>query len=343
MPFSDKSVTKISSIILLSALVIAAFFILKSILLSIIAGLLLAYIINPIYKKFLPRVKNPTVAALLVCLLIVVVIFIPLWFLIPIIIRQVFDMFGFLRALDVGQVLSFLFPNAPAQFLAEANAISSGFIADVTTSTINFLLNFLLGTPNTLLQLSVVVFVFFFALRDQDKLKAYVSDLSPLKKVQEEILVNEFKEITSSIIYGFIIIGIVQGIITGIGLFVFGVPRALLLTFFAMFFSVFPLIGPWLIWVPASVYLFAQGNTVLALGFVIYNVLIVSSVDNILRPYIVSRRSSISPVVALVGMIGGLIVFGLLGLILGPLILAYLIIFLTAYKNKQLSSMFHDR
>lgn len=343
MAFNDKSVTKISSIILLSALVIAAFFILKPILLSIVAGLLLAYIVNPLYKKLLPNVRNKTLTALVVSLVVIIVIVIPLWFVVPIVIRQVFDMFGFLRTLDVGNVLTFLFPKAPTQFLAEANAISSGFITDVSTSTLNYLLDFILNTPSLLLQLSVVIFVFFFTLKDQDKLRSYVSELSPLKKSQSDILVSEFREITSSIIYGFLIIGIIQGITTGIGLFVFGVPRALLLTFLAIFFSIFPLIGPWLIWIPASLFLFAQSNSVVAIGFIVYNILIVSSIDNILRPYIVSRRSSISPVVALVGMIGGLIVFGFLGLILGPLILAYLIIFLTAYKNKQLSSMFHDQ
>ena len=73
---------------------------------------------------------------------------------------------------------------------------------------------------------------------------------------------------------------------------------------------------------------------------ILYGALIVSSLDNLLRPYIVSKQSSISPVIALIGMIGGLFVFGLMGLIIGPLILAYLIIFLTAYKNKELSKMF---
>lgn len=342
MAFNDKALTRAAAIILIVALFIASFFILRPILLSILAGLLLAYILNPLYKKINKTIKSPNIAALLVCLILTVVVFLPLWFVIPIIIKQVFDMFKFIQGLDVGQTLSAIFPGAPPQVLAEMNAISSNFIGDITVSTLNYLVAFLFDAPNILLQFSVLVFVFFFALRDQNKLRSFVSEISPLKKSQEEIVVREFKEITSSIIFGFIIVGIIQGIVTGIGLFVFGVPRALLLTIFAVFFSIFPLIGPWLIWVPASLYLFAQENTILSIGFVIYNIIIVSSIDNILRPYIVSRRSSISPVIALVGMIGGLIVFGLLGLILGPLILAYLIIFLTAYKNKQLSSMFHE-
>jgi len=340
MPIDAKSINRVSAAILILLLIVVAFLILKPIFLAIITGLILAYVVNPIYKKINSGIKRPTLSAFIVCFLLIFMILVPIWFLVPIIIKQVFEMFGFLQGVEIGTILVRLFPRAPPQFLAEVTAVSANFIGQITTGTLNWLVNFLIDLPNLLLQAAVLLFVFFFAMRDQEKLKDYVSDLSPLKKSQEKILIKEFKEITSSIIYGYVIIGIIQGIATGIGLFIFGVPKALLLTILAIFSSMFPLFGPWLVWLPAAIYLFVKGNMFLAIGFTIYSALVVSSLDNILRPYIVSRRSSISPVIALIGMIGGLFVFGLLGLILGPLILAYLIIFLTAYKNKQLSSMF---
>jgi len=335
-----KSINRISAILLILFLIVLSFFIIKPISLAIISGLIFAYIMNPIYKKINSKIKKPTISAFLVCFLLIFVILIPAWFLVPIIIKQIFGIFSFLQGLQIGEVFIKIIPGAPKQFLAELTASASNFLSQITTGTLNWLINFLVNLPNLLFQGTVFIFVFFFAMRDQDKLRHYVSDLSPLKKSQEKILIKEFKEITSSIIYGYIIIGIIQGIATGIGLFIFGVPRALILTVFAIFSSMFPLFGPWLIWFPAAIFLFAKGNIVLAIGFTIYSFLIPSSIDNILRPYIISRNSSISPVIALVGMIGGLFVFGLMGLILGPLILAYSIIFLTAYKNKQLSSMF---
>lgn len=340
MPLDTKSINKISAIAILLFLVVMAFILIKPIILSIIAGLLLAYVVNPAYAKVNSVIKRPTISALLVSILIVFIIFIPLWFLVPLVIKQVFDMFAFFQGADVGGVVSLLFPGAPEEFARQITGIISNFLNEISVGVLNWLSELLLNLPDLLLQGAVLIFVFFFTLKDQDKLKAYVSELSPLNKDQEKILIREFKGITSSIVYGYVIIGIIQGIATGIGLFAFGVPRALLLTLIAIFASMFPLFGPWVIWLPAAVYLFANGSLPAAIAFTVYGTLVVSSLDNILRPYIVSRRSSISPVVALVGMIGGLFVFGLLGLIIGPLILAYLIIFLTAYKNKQLSSMF---
>lgn len=342
MPLNEKEIRRISSITFLLVLIALAFIIVRPILISIVGGLLLAYVLNPLYQKINRRLLRPTFSALIVCALIVLILFIPLWFVFPLIIKQTFDMFSFLQVLDVGAIISTLFSGIPQQVLAETTAIISSSLSQATASSLNSLIQFLLDLPTLLLHGAVVVFVFFFALRDQEKLKEYAEGLSPLSKTQEKVLVKEFQDITSSLIYGYIIIGVIQGIATGIGLLIFGVPRALLLTIFAIFASIFPLVGPWLIWLPAAIYLFSTGDMTMALGFTLYSMLVVSSLDNFLRPYIVSRRSNISPVVAMVGMIGGLFVFGVLGIIIGPLILAYLVIFLTAYRDKTIASMFSD-
>ena len=119
------------------------------------------------------------------------------------------------------------------------------------------------------------------------------------------------------------------------------IPHALLFAAMAIMLSIIPLIGPFIIWVPALIYLFIQGNTLSAVIFLIYNIVIVSNIDNILRIYILSKRTNLSTVIVLIGMIGGLFIFGILGLIIGPLLLAYFITFLHAYKDNTLSSLFN--
>ena len=126
----------------------------------------------------------------------------------------------------------------------------------------------------------------------------------------------------------------------GLGLWVFGVPKALTLTIMGTFASMLPMIGPWFIWIPVTIGMLLAGKVGAAIFFAVYCLFFVSTIDNILRPYIVSRKTGVSSVVVLVGMIGGLFVFNILGLILGPLILSYLILFLKAYKDGTLSDMF---
>ena len=210
----------------------------------------------------------------------------------------------------------------------------------MASSIFSYFITLLQELPSLLLNLAVVLFVFFFALRDQENLKEFISGISPFRKDKEAILVTRFKDITSSIIYGYIIVGILQGLALGLGLLIFGVPRALILTILGIFASMLPMVGPWFVWVPVAIGLFLTGKIGFAIAFSIYCLFFVSTIDNILRPYIVSRKTGVSSVVVLVGMIGGLFVFNILGLILGPLILSYLLLFLKAYKDGTLSDMF---
>ncbi|PIN90817.1 hypothetical protein COU60_00550 [Candidatus Pacearchaeota archaeon CG10_big_fil_rev_8_21_14_0_10_34_76] len=340
MSVTQLEVRRIGAITFILTLVVLAFLVIRPILLSIITGLILAYAFNPLYIKVKKVLREKNTSAFIVGLLVLLIIIIPLWFLIPLLIQQVFDAFTSLKGVDVANFVQRFFPIDSARIQVDITNAIINFIAGITNTSLSALADFLLELPTILLNLAVVIFVFFFALRDQDKLKEFVSGISPLRKDKEKILVKQFKDLTSSIIFGQIIIGIIQGVATGIGLLVAGVPNALLLTLFATGASIIPIIGPWLIWVPAAIYLLSIGNTTAAIIFAIYSAVVVSSIDNFLRPYIVARKTKSSSVVVLIGMIGGLFVFGILGLILGPLILSYVILFIEAYKNKTLSDMF---
>jgi predicted PurR-regulated permease PerM len=340
MAISNKDVRRLFVASLLIILVIIAFLIIKPIILSIIAGLILAYIFSPIYRKFYKVFKEKNTTAFAVSAIIMLLIVVPLWFLIPLIVQQTFDFFELVQAIDFAEIVATIFPTSTLEFQQSITSMILRFTGDITSSAINGLVGFILDLPNALLHIAVIIFVFFFTLRDQDTLREFLSGISPFKKEKEKLLVKRFKEITSSIIFGYIVVGIIQGIILGIGLLIFGVPRALTLTIFSIFASILPMVGPWLVWIPIALYLFMVGRVYAAIGFAAYGGGFVSMIDNILRPYIVAKKTGTSSVIVLIGMIGGLFVFGILGLILGPLILSYLIIFLRAYKDKTLSDMF---
>ena len=195
--------------------------------------------------------------------------------------------------------------------------------------------NIVLNIPVILLKLFVVIFVFFFVLRDGEKAIGYVGSLFPFKREIGEKFIKQFKGVTNSVLLGQVLVGVIQGIIAGIGYFIFGVPYALLLTILTIFVSIIPFIGAWLGWVPAVIYLFSVGRTGAGLGLLIYGILIVSLIDNVLRTIIVAKRTKINSAIVIIGMIGGLFVFGVIGLILGPLILSYVILIVELYRLKK--------
>ena len=330
----EKYFKKIMTAVILVILLVLSFILLRPILLAIITGIVLAFIFSPLYNKFYKATKSRNVSALLMCILPIVLIIIPFWFLIPAIIEQSIKIYSSSQQMDLVTPLQKIFPYFSSQESSAqlVNTLQS-LVTKMTSSLTNSLSTMLLNFPNLFLQLVVTFFVFFFVLRDGDKLLIYFRSLIPFSKDMEKRIFENTKALTNSVIYGQIIVGIIQGIIVGIGLFIFGVPNALLLSFIAILVGVLPVIGPFLVWVPVVIYLLIVGNTGATIGVAIFGI-IASTIDNFLRPFIVSKRTKINSGLVLIGMIGGLYMFGVLGLILGPLILAYLILVLEIYQGK---------
>jgi predicted PurR-regulated permease PerM len=258
----------------------------------------------------------------------------------PIVIEQIFKLFSASQSIDFSQIVIKLFPTSQSEFQEKVTTMIIQFIGNLTSGIITYLISFLQNLPTVLLNLAVFLFVFYFTLRDHDEFGDFVSGISPFKKEKESVLINRFKGITSSIIFGYIIVGVVQGLALGLGFLIFGIPNALVLTVIGILASMLPLIGPWLVYLPILIFLLVGSQVGVAIGFGVYCIFFVSTIDNILRPYIVARKTGTSPVIVLVGMIGGLFVFNILGIILGPLILSYLILFLRAYKDGAISDLF---
>ncbi|MEK6928287.1 MAG: AI-2E family transporter [Nanoarchaeota archaeon] len=342
MQFTELDLKRTSLLILIAILGVLAFFIVKSILVALVAGLVLAYMFKPLYNKLYSKIKSKNISALLISLFIILLIVIPLWFLVPLMFQQVFDVFTTSQNIGYTKIISTIFPTASASLVSQLGLALGNFAGKMTTIALETLNGFFLDLPSIGLELFIAFFVFFYAMRDSDDLKKFFSDLSPFSKNREKAIVEEFKNVTDSVVFGQIIIGFVQGGLAGLGLLLFGVDNVLVLTTLAVFLSILPILGPFIVWIPVAIFLFASGQTGIAVGYTLYNLLVVSLVDNALRMYIVSRKSTLSPAIVLSSMIGGFFFLGLVGFLLGPLIVSYFIMILRAYKDNALQTLIHD-
>lgn len=333
---------KVSILVALGILAVLSIFIIWPITTSIITGLILAYIFHPAYKKIKSVVREKNISALILILLVLFLIFIPLWFLLPIMVQQFFEAYLFLQKMNISSLVSLVFPSLETGSQPFVNSFNN-FISGLAGKIFSYASSIVLDLPNIALQLVIILFVFYFGVRDSEALLGYMKSLSPFSKSAEEEIITKFKAITNSVIYGHIIVGIIQGLLTGLGLLIFGVHNAIVLTIIAILASVIPVLGAWLVWVPSAVYLMASGNVGRGIGLLLFGAILVSWIDNVIRPYIISRKSKVHTGIVLVGMLGGLIVFGILGLIIGPLILAYLLLVLDAYRKKQFPGLFSQK
>lgn len=331
---------KIMTSVILITLAVLSFLLVKPILLSIIFGILLAFLFTPVYNWFYKIIKSKNISAFLVCFLLILLIVLPLWFLTPVVIDQSIKIYISSQQMDFVKPIKSIFPAffSSEEFSTEIGSIIHSFVTKSTNKLMNALSTLILNFPTIFLQSIVVFFTLFFVLRDKEEMILYIKSLLPFSKEVESKLFKLSKNITSSVIYGQIVIGIIQGLLLGLGLFIFNVPNALILTLLACLVGVFPIIGVAIIWIPVIIYLLIAGNTIPAFGMIVVG-LISSSIDNVIRPIIVSKRTNMPSSLILIGMIGGLFLFGILGLILGPLILAYLLIILEIYRNKRTPSI----
>jgi predicted PurR-regulated permease PerM len=318
------------------SLLVASFFLLKPILMSIILGLILAFIFSPIYNLIYRVTRSPNFSATFVCIILILLIVLPIWFFTPMVIDQVFKVYLSAQKTDFVVILKQIFPSffSSQQFSTEIGGMMHTFVVNTANSLLNALSEVITNFASLALQVLVILFTFYFTLRDKEQLGDYVKSLSPFSKDIEHKLFKYSKDITASVLYGQVLIGIIQGIILAIGLFIFGVPNALLLSIVAIIAGILPILGPMAVWIPVLVYLLVVGNTGSAIGILVFG-LIASNIEHILRPMFISRMTQLHSGIVLIGMIAGLFLFGVLGLIIGPLILAYLIVILDAYREQN--------
>ena len=319
-------------------LIVLSFLLLKPILLSIIVGIILAFIFSPIYNWLYRSTKIKNLSAGILVAVLLILIMLPIWFLTPILVDQSIKIYTSAQQADFVTPLKTIFPNlfASEEFSAEVGSIVHSFVTRTANYFVNAISGIILNFPVLFLKMLVVFFTFFFVLRDKEKLIQDLKSILPFSRDIKKKLFDSSKEITKAIIYGQVIIGSIQGVVLGIGLFIFRVPNALILTSVSILAGIFPIIGTGIVWIPLTIYLVIAGNNLAAIGVLIFG-LISSSLDNFIRPIIVSKRTELNSSIILIGMIGGLFLFGVLVVILGPLILAYLLILLELYRSKKVS------
>jgi predicted PurR-regulated permease PerM len=193
-------------------------------------------------------------------------------------------------------------------------------------SAVQFLLShgrdLLFGAFGIFGNLILMLFILFFFLRDGDQMASRVKGLIPLDPKRKDRLSNHLQDVTRAVVFGTVVTALVQGALLGVGLWITGVPSPLVFGVLAAVASFIPFVGTGLVWVPAAIYLFAQGVAWKTVFFVIWSVLVVGSADNVLRPMLVSGKAAMGTLTVFFGVLGGLAAFGFIGLFLGPVILA---------------------
>jgi len=206
-----------------------------------------------------------------------------------------------------------------------ASAMGSWLVSSLSSAT--------KGTVGFFLSLFIMFYAMFYFLIHGEILLSSLASLLPLSEEDQSEVMSRGLTVTRASLKGIIIIGIIQGILVGIAFWIIGIDGSAFWGSVVFLLSAIPGLGAPLVWLPAAVYLIFSGNVGWGLGLVVWGVLVVGLVDNFLRPWIVGNDSKLPDLIILISILGGIVSFGPVGIIIGPVIAALLDTVINIYKK----------
>jgi predicted PurR-regulated permease PerM len=182
-----------------------------------------------------------------------------------------------------------------------------------------------LGAVGTVVGFVLMIFMMFFFVRDGAEMVATTRELIPMENAYKAKLFDHLASVTRAMVYGTGLTALIQGTLVGIAFLIVGLPSPLVFGVIAALMALLPVGGTAVVWVPAAIVLAAQGRWGSAVFMIVWGALLVSLVDNVVRPMLVSGRASVGTLTVFIGVLGGISAFGAIGLFLGPVVLALII------------------
>ena len=307
----------------------------------------LVIVFYPIHRRLVQRTKKPALSALLSCILVILTILVPVVLLTVAVLNEFSGATQNLQA----SIAYLLDPNSPmtgrvlrwagnyvdieqirsGQYLTEQLKGVSGQIAGRTLGIIG-------GVVGAIVQMFFVIFTMYYLFRDGDRIFDAVRDALPVERKQAVAIMERAGDVIGASVYGVLAIAIIQGALGGLAFWVLRVPSALVWGVVMTFLSMIPMLGAFLVWVPAAIYLAATGHYVKAVLMVLWGTLVIGMADNFLRPKLVGSRTKLHELLIFFAVLGGLQVFGVLGIVMGPVVLAITMTLIDIFRAVDKSS-----
>jgi predicted PurR-regulated permease PerM len=303
----------------------------------------LVIVFYPVHKRLANRIKRRGLSALLSSLLVIVVVVLPF---VMLTLALTNELSGIARDLPahltqlrnaessiVGKITSWVndrtFPGGGSQdFLVEQLKSVGAALLGQTVGLVGNLIS-------AIARAFFVVITMYYLFRDGEKIVHALPTALPLSKQQGEALLERISEVVSASVYGVVSIAVLQGLLGGLAFWVLGVPSPVLWAVLLAFVCMVPVAGSFFVWLPASLYLVLTGHLTKGILLSLWGAFVISTIDNFLRPKIIKNQAKLHELFVFFSVLGGLSVFGLLGIVLGPVVLAITIGLLQTFKQES--------
>lgn len=314
-------------------------------------AVVLAIMFFPVHRAIRNRLKRPNRSALVTTLLLTGLIVAPSLLILSVFTAQAVDVvqwfqaewkqgrvpFGqFLRLIPVDRILEWLAqhdiqPDELRAFVTERLETLAGFMAGQAGRLARDVLSFVFN-------LFVTLFATFYLFRDGSGLLERFRRALPLEAEHRDQMLTIAHDVLYASVFSSFVVAAVQGALGGLAFWALGIGSPVLWGMVMAFFSLLPVLGAWMVWVPAVVFLLLEASYLKAVILLAAGVLIIGLADNILRPILISGRSQLNGLLVFISILGGVVAFGLLGIVLGPIVVALGVAVVEAYTTEETSA-----
>ncbi|OIO30027.1 hypothetical protein COX93_02225 [Candidatus Nomurabacteria bacterium CG_4_10_14_0_2_um_filter_30_12] len=320
--------------ILLFATFIFSFLIFRPFWIVLVLSISFSIVLYPIYGWFNKKLPN-WLSSIITVLLFIIVISILLFGIGVVVFNQSQNVYDLV--VNNENTLSFinLADNSINKILPEGITFNlhekiSNFISLIT----NNITSVFTSTLSTIFSFFLTFLSMFYFLKDSTYWKKAIKVLSPLSDKNDQKIMDKLSLAVNGILKGYLLLAFIQGTLVGIGFAIFGIPNPALWGLIAMTTALVPTIGSGLVTIPAIIFLFLTGNFIQAIGLSIWGVAIVGTIDNILNPIIIGNRINLHPILIMFSALGGLSLFGPIGILVGPLTMSLFYTLISIYRNE---------
>jgi predicted PurR-regulated permease PerM len=319
----------------------AFFRIVKPFLGPLLWALFIAFLLYPLHLRLTTRFKRrPQTSALLLTTLTLLIVLGPLTALSAAFAAQVGDLLQYAQTTVADQTRANVFNLTDAPLVRDLIgwldrmfgvnlAQVRGWAMEASRSVLQSLASLggkvFLGAVGTVVGFVLMVFMLFFFIRDGEEMVATARELIPMSQAYKAKLFNHLAGVTRAMVYGTGLTALLQGILVGVAFLIVGLPSPVVFGVLAALAALLPIGGTALVWAPAAIVLAVQGRWGAAVFVAIWGALLVSLVDNVVRPMLVAGRAAVGTLTVFIGVLGGIAAFGAIGLFLGPVVLALII------------------
>lgn len=318
---------------LLVAVSVVAFFIFQPFLIAILVAAILSVIFRPVYDYLQLKLgKRKGWSALLTTLLSLLVILIPFSIILTLVVSEISSMYVHLSSggnfyeNNIAPLAKYIEKTDVFGIFGLADVINKEAFSNAAAQIGQFSISFLQSVYQSMMHFLFMVFVVFFSMyyflvHGKDLMKKIMM-LSPLKDSHESLLIEKFVSMSRATIRGTIIVSFVQGMLGGAVFAIVGIPSATIWAVFMMLLSLIPMFGSSIIWFPAGLIMLFNGRIWEGVFILSFGLLVISLIDNFLRPELVGKDTQMHPLIVFFATLGGIALFGFVGFILGPIIVA---------------------